>query len=67
MKKILTFSQKEFGELFFEFQQKKFNPDLLLTREEFYNHTSRIAIFSDRLATLYPKEKEVVEAYKVKW
>jgi hypothetical protein len=38
-----------------------------LSKEEFYNYTIKIAAFSDRLAKLYPKEKEVAEASKKKW
>lgn len=66
-KKVVNFSKKEFDKLFFEFFEKKTDPDLILTKEEFYNYTMRIAIFSDRLAALYPQEKESAEESKKMW
>lgn len=65
--KVLNYSMKDFEKLFFEFSDKKFDPNLTLTKEEFYTYTVKIAIFSDRLAILYPKEKEVAAASKKKW
>lgn len=58
---------KDFEKLFFEFSNKKFDANILLTKEEFYAYTIKIAAFSDRLAALYPNEKEVAEASKKKW
>ncbi|MDD5149216.1 MAG: hypothetical protein PHC28_01875 [Flavobacterium sp.] len=66
-KKVANYSLKEFDALFFEFFEKKSNPDILLTKEEFYNYTIKIGIFSDRLATLYPKEKETATKNKEMW
>ena len=65
--KVLNYSMKDFEKLFFEFSSKKFDQNVLLSREEYYTYTVKIAIFSDRLATLYPKEKEVAAASKKKW
>lgn len=65
--KVLNFSMKEFDRLFFEFSAKKSNPNLVLTREEFYKYTIQIAIFSDRLAALYPDQKEIAAENKKKW
>jgi hypothetical protein len=65
--KVLNFSMKEFDRLFFEFSDKKSNPNLVLTKEEFYKYTIQIAIFSDRLAALYPDQKEVAAENKKKW
>ncbi len=65
--KVLNYSMKDFEKLFFEFSNKKFDQTTILTKEEFYTYTVKIAIFSDRLATLYPKEKEVAAASKKKW
>lgn len=65
--KVLNFSLKEFDALFFEFFDKKSNPNAVLTKEEFYNYTIKIAIFSDRLAALYPNQKEIAAANKKKW
>ena len=66
-KKVLNYSMKQFDALFFEFFNKKSNLELVLTKEEFYNYTIQIAIFSDRLAALYPEEKPIAEESKKKW
>ncbi|WP_125723178.1 hypothetical protein [Flavobacterium ustbae] len=58
---------KEFDTLFFEFFTKKNNPDILLTKTEYYNYTVQIAAFSDRLARLYPDQKEVASQNKEQW
>jgi len=58
---------KEFYTLFFEFFEKKSNPDIVLIKEEFYTYTIHIALLSDRLAVLYPKEKETATKNKEKW
>ncbi|MFV5693949.1 hypothetical protein ACM55G_00730 [Flavobacterium sp. LB3P122] len=65
--KVSNFSLKQFDALFFEFFDKKANPNLVLTKEEFYKYTIQIAIFSDRLAALYPDQKEIAAANKKKW
>ncbi|HRM11555.1 MAG TPA: hypothetical protein PLV47_00980 [Flavobacterium sp.] len=65
--KVLNFSLKEFDALFFEFFNKKANPNLVLTKEEFYKYTIQIAIFSDRLVALYPDQKEMAAENKKKW
>ena len=65
--KVLNFSLKEFDGLFLEFFEKQSNPKLMLTKKEFYLYTIRIAIFSDRLAALYPDQKEIAAASKKKW
>jgi hypothetical protein len=65
--KVLNFSLKEFDALFFEFFEKKANPNLVLTKEEFYKYTIQIAVFSDRLAALYPDQKEIAAESKKKW
>jgi len=66
-KKVLNFSMKEFDSLFFEFFSRKNNPDVLLSKNEFYNYTVQIAAFSDRLASLYPDQKEVAAENKKTW
>ena len=66
-KKVSNFSLKEFDQLFFEFSSKKGTPDLILTKREYYSYTIQIGAFSDRLAVLYPEQKEIAEANKEKW
>ncbi|MEY4012588.1 MAG: hypothetical protein RIT22_1712 [Bacteroidota bacterium] len=65
--KVLNYSMKEFDALFFEFFQKKANPNLILSKKEFYSFTIKIAAFSDRLASLYPTQKEIAAESKKKW
>ena len=65
--KVSNYSMKQFDALFFDFFDKKSNLNLVLTKQEFYEYTIQIAIFSDRLAALYPKEKEMAEKSKKKW
>ncbi|MGO4772511.1 hypothetical protein ACEN2I_12670 [Flavobacterium sp. W22_SRS_FK3] len=66
-KKVSNFSMKEFDSLFFDFFNKKNDPKVILTKTEFYNYTVQIATFSDRLAALYPEQKEVAAQNKEKW
>ncbi|MNQ18536.1 hypothetical protein D3C85_315810 [compost metagenome] len=66
-KKVLNFSMKEFDELFFEYFNRKNDPNITLTKTEFYNYTVQIATFSDRLAHLYPYQKEIAATNKEKW
>ena len=48
---------KEFDALFFEFFNRKNDPNIILSKTEFYNYTVQIATFSDRLSSLYPDQK----------
>ncbi|MFH7016552.1 hypothetical protein [Flavobacterium sp. FlaQc-47] len=66
-KKVLNFSMKEFDTLFFEYFNRKIDPNVVLTKKDFYNYTVQIATFSDRLAKLYPEQKEVAAQNKEKW
>ncbi len=66
-KTVTNFTIKDFDKLFFEFFQKKSDNNLILTKEEFYSYTIKIAIFSDRLAALYPAEKQTAAESKKKW
>lgn len=65
--KVLNFSLKQFDALFFEFFNKKLDPNVLLSKEEFYTYTMQIAAFSERLAKLYPDQKELAAENKKKW
>ena len=66
-KSVMNYSMKDFDQLFFEFTSKRGNVNVLLSKEEFYTYTIKIAAFSDRLAVLYPAKKEVAAASKKKW
>jgi hypothetical protein len=65
--KVLNYSLKQFDSLFFEFSEKKSDSKSILTKSEFYNYTIEIAIFSDRLAALYPDQKQIAAENKKKW
>ena len=65
--KVLNYSLKQFDHLFFEFSDKKSDSKSILTKLEFYNYTIKIAIFSDRLAALYPDQKQIAAENKKKW
>lgn len=65
-KEVKNYSLKQFEKLFFEFQQKSFS-NQILTKDEFYDYTIKIAAFSERYAGLYPKEKEAAEQNKQMW
>ena len=66
-KKVLNFSMKDFDNLFFEYFNAKSDPNKTLSKIEFYNYTVQIATFSDRLASLYPDQKQVAAENKEKW
>ncbi|PIF32483.1 hypothetical protein CLU81_3026 [Flavobacterium sp. 9] len=66
-KKVLNFSMKEFDALFFEYFTTKNDANIVLTKTEFYKYTVQIATFSDRLAKLYPEQKEVAAKNKEQW
>lgn len=65
--KVLNYSMKDFDTLFMEYFNRKLDPNELLTKEEFYSYTVKIAAFSDRLASLYPEQKVVAAENKEKW
>lgn len=51
-----------------EFHQKTgVNNKEILTKEAFYTYTVKIAIFSERFAKLYPKEKDEAMKNKEEW
>jgi hypothetical protein len=66
-KKVLNFSMKDFDTLFFEYFNRKSDLNIVLSKTEFYNYTVQIATFSDRLAILYPDQKQVAAQNKEKW
>lgn len=65
-KEVKNYTMKQFEELFFEYQRKSFSSEIL-TKEEFYNYTIKIASFSERWAGLYPKQKEAAMQNKKDW
>ena len=66
-KQVLAFDKKDFDNLFFEFFQKQNDSKLTLTKEEFYNYTIKIAIYSEKLGMLYKEQKEDAIRTKKEW
>jgi hypothetical protein len=64
---VINYTMKEFDALNFDFFKDKANPNLLLSKKEFYTYTVKIATFSDRLASLYPAQKQTAAESKKKW
>lgn len=65
---VINYSLKQFDELFMEFHQKTgANNNEILSEEQFYTYTVKIAIFSERFAKLYPKEKEEAMKNQQEW
>ncbi|MGL2965101.1 hypothetical protein [Flavobacterium sp. XGLA_31] len=62
-----AYDKKEFDALFFEFFQKQKNPELILTKEEFYSYTVKIAAYSEKLGLLYKEQKEEALRTKQEW
>ena len=65
---VINYSLKQFDQLFMEFHQKTgVNNKEILSKEAFYTYTVKIAIFSERFAKLYPKEKDEAMKNKEEW
>ncbi len=65
-KEVLAFTHKDFDELFFSFVERT-GKDPLLTKEEYYTFTCKIAAYSERLGKLYKSERETAEKSKQEW
>jgi hypothetical protein len=66
-KEIQSYSKKQFDELFFEFFKKQNDDTILLSKEEYYGYTMKIAAYSEKLGLLYKSEKEASEKAKQDW
>ena len=67
-KEVINYSLKDFDKLFFEFNEVANNVNNpVLTEVQYYSYTIKIAAFSDRWASLYPKEKELAMQNKKEW
>jgi hypothetical protein len=62
-----TFDKKAFDNLFLEFFQKQRDPKLMLTKEEYYAYTLKIAAYSEKLGLLYKDQKEASQRTKEEW
>ena len=66
-KEVLAFTKKDFDALFFEFFTKMDEGQPLMTKEEYYTYTIKIAIYNERLGRLYKDKKEISSESKEKW
>ena len=57
-KEVLAYDKKHYDELFFAFFEKQNDPNITLTKEEYYTYTIKIAIYSEKLGMLYKDQKE---------
>jgi len=62
-----TYDKKEFDAFFFAFFQKQKDPNITLTKEEFYTYTVKIAAYSEKLGILYKDQKEEAQRTKKEW
>jgi len=63
---VRGFSHKDFEEYFSEYFSKIGNT-ALLTRDEYYTYTIKIAIYSEKLGLLYKDRKEEAQKSKEDW
>ncbi len=63
----LNFSKKQFDSVFFDYFRKEANKKVLLTKDEYYNYTIRIAIYSEKLGLLYNEQKKDAQQSKKDW
>lgn len=66
-KEVLAYDKKQFDALFFEFFSKQSDKKIILTKEEFYTYTVKIAIYSEKLGLLYKEQKEESLVAKQDW
>lgn len=66
-KEVQSYSKKEFDALFFEFLQKQSDVKTILTKEEYYTYTIKIAIYSEKLGLLYKDQKAEAQRTKEEW
>lgn len=64
---VRAFNKNDFETLFFEFFQKQNDAKLILTKEEFYTYTIKIAIYSEKLGLLYKEQKAEAQKTKQEW
>lgn len=65
-KEVRSYDKNDFDTLFFEFFNKQ-NEEKVLTKDEFYSYTIKIAIYSEKLGMLYKDQKAEAEKTKQEW
>ncbi|MBL7885427.1 MAG: hypothetical protein JNJ52_01655 [Flavobacterium sp.] len=65
-KEVRSYDKNDFDALFFQFFEKQ-NAETVLTKDEFYTYTIKIAIYSEKLGLLYKDQKAEAEKTKQEW
>jgi hypothetical protein len=65
-KEVRSYDKNDFDKLFFEFFTKQ-SDAAVLSKEEFYTYTIKIAIYSEKLGLLYKDQKADAEKTKQEW
>jgi hypothetical protein len=65
--KVNRYTKKDFDDLFFDFLQKQSSDKIILTKQEYYNYTLSIAVYSAKLGLLYKDQKATSEKTKQEW
>ena len=65
-KEVRSYNKNDFDDLFLSFFESQ-NGEKILTKEEFYTYTIKIAIYSEKLGLLYKDQKEESERTKKEW
>jgi hypothetical protein len=63
---VRSYDKNDFDTLFFEFFTKQ-NDEKVLTKDEFYTYTIKIAIYSEKLGMLYKDQKAEADKTKQEW
>lgn len=64
---IRAYSIKDFDALFFEFFKESKDAYKILSKEEFYTYTIKIAIYSEKQGLLYKSKKDEATSTKEEW
>jgi D-lyxose ketol-isomerase len=65
-REVMAFDRNDFDKLFFEFFQIQ-GDSKILTKEEYYSYTIKIAIYSEKQGVLYKDKKEEAKKTKQEW
>jgi hypothetical protein len=64
---VRAYSIKDFDALFFEFFKESKDASKILSKEEFYTYTIKIAIYSEKQGLLYKSKKDEATSTKEEW
>lgn len=65
-RQVLAYDKNKFDTLFFDFIKAQ-SASKVLTKEEFYTYTVKIAIYSEKLGLLYKDKKQEAQQTKQEW